>query len=110
FDALRRRAWLVLLLLLVGVGAAFAYGARTPDVYEVTTEIDIAKQRPLLTGGQISFGEGYMESQLYYPTRYSPLPSRTYVDSLFREQRTADGKVSFPMWDVLTWPAYGSTP
>ena len=108
-DALRRRAWLVALLVLVGLGLAALYGARTPDVYEVSTEIDIAKQRPLL-GTPMSFAEGYMESQLYYPTRYSLLASRTYVDRLFREKRAADGTRTFPMWDRLTWPAYGPPP
>ena len=108
-EALRRRLWLVGLLVLLGVGLAYVYGARTPDVYEVSTEIDIAKQRPLLNA-PMSFGEGYMESQLYYPTRYSLLASRTYADRLFREKDAADGTVSFPMWDWLTWPAYGAAP
>jgi capsular exopolysaccharide synthesis family protein len=55
----------------------------------------------------ISFGEGYMESQLYYPTRYALLTSRTYVDRLLRAKE-GPGGTSFPMWDWLTWSAYGA--
>jgi capsular exopolysaccharide synthesis family protein len=106
-GAVWKRRGLVLALGVLGVAAGWWQGTRSPDVYAVSTRIDIAKQRPFVTNQQISTGEAYHESQLYYPTRYALLASRTYVDKLFASAATAEGR-RFPMWDWLTWPAYGS--
>ncbi|MCC7137711.1 MAG: polysaccharide biosynthesis tyrosine autokinase [Planctomycetes bacterium] len=108
--AIWRRRWLVLLLVLVGGGAGFWQGRRSPDVYAVATRIDIAKPRPFAGAAPtLAFGESYHESQLYYPTRYALLSSRTYVDRLLGAVSTKEGR-RFPMWDWLTWPAYRSAP
>ena len=108
--AVWKRRYLILAFLAVGAAAGFVYGRSVPDVSSVSTRIDIAKQRPFGVGptgtNVISFGEGYMESQLYYPTRYKLLPSPTYVRALLRPKETPAGR-RFPMWDWLTWSAYG---
>ena len=106
---------LVLLLAALGTAGGWWQGQRTADVYAVTTRIDIAKQRPFgvsSSGGTgiVSFGEGYYESSVYYPTRYALLSSRTYAERLLASKPGAGGSVTYPMWDWLTWPAYGSAP
>jgi len=106
------RAW-VLSLVVAGVSGGWLRGHLSPDVYGVRTEIDITKQRPFgisPTGGNqvVSFGEGYLESQLHYPTRYKLLESDHYIASLLEATVAPDGSVSYPMWDWLTWPAWSS--
>lgn len=110
----KRRAWIALLLVL-GVAGGWLKGRSSPDVYAVRTEIDITKQRPFgispLGGNQVvSFGEGYLESQLRYPTLYKLLASGRYIESLLESATEPDGTVTFPMWDWLTWPAYAADP
>lgn len=109
----KRRLWIAVLTVagLVG-GVTLAW--RAPDVYAVTTRVDIAKQRPFGVGSTVggvvvSTGEAYVESQLYYPTRWALLGSTTYVDSLLRETDGPEGR-AFPMWDWLTWPATADGP
>jgi capsular exopolysaccharide synthesis family protein len=97
----------------VAIGAALGafLGFSTANVYEVTTRVDIAKPRPFApVTPSFSGGEAYVESQLYYPTRWALLGSPTYVDALLRETRGSGGAREFPMWDWLTWPAYGEAP
>ena len=110
-EAVWKRRLLIAGLVVLGVAGAWVYGRRTPDTYSVSTRIDIAKQRPfgISPSGAItlvSWGEGYAESQVYYPTKYSLLASRNYAEKLFRVQPRPAG-VEYPMWDWLTWPAYG---
>jgi capsular exopolysaccharide synthesis family protein len=102
--AVWRRRGLVLLLAVLGTAAGWWQGARSPDVYAVSTLIDMTKPRPFASAPTMGFGEGYHESQLYYPTRYKLLESRTYVDRLFASRPTVEGR-RYPMWDWLTWPA-----
>lgn len=106
----KRRVWIFALVIL-GIGGGWLKGRWSPDVYAVRTEIDITKQRPFgisPSGGNqvVSFGEGYLESQLHYPTRYKLLASGRYITSLLQAKTEADGRQTFPMWDWLTWPAY----
>ena len=112
-ESVWKRRFLIVGLVALGVGLGWLYGHGTPDSYLVSTRIDIAKQRPFgITKngslGLVSFGEGYAESQVYYPTKYSLLASRNYADKLFRVEPHAAG-TEFPMWDWLTWPAYGGS-
>lgn len=105
-SAVWRRKGLVLLVALLGVAAGWWQGQRSPDVYVVSTLIDIQKPKPIYATGQPqTFGESYHESQLYYPTKWALLGSRTYVDRLFS---AVDGRAGrrFPVWDWLTWPVY----
>ena len=111
-SAVWKRRGIVVLLAALGTLAGWWQGVRTADVFAVSTRIDIAKQRPFglsSSGGTgiVSFGEGYYESSVYYPTRYALLSSRTYAERLLASKRAADGKSVYPMWDWLTWPAYG---
>src|SRR5262245_56456665 len=106
-GAVWKRRRLVLALGVLGAVAGWWQGSRSPDVYGVSVRIDIAKQRPLFANNpQLSAGESYHESQLYYPTQYALLASRTYVDRLCGAV-SSDAGPRFPMWDWLTWPAYG---
>jgi capsular exopolysaccharide synthesis family protein len=109
-SAIWKRRTSILALVLLGTAAGWLLGWRTENVYEVTTRVDIAKPRPFApVTPSFSGGEAYVESQLYYPTRWALLGSPTYVDALLRETRTG-GVREFPMWDWLTWPAYGEAP
>ncbi len=108
----KRRFW-ILLLVALGVGGGWLKGRLAADVYSVRTEIDITKQRPFglspMGGSQVvSFGEGYLESQLHYPTRYKLLASGRYITTLLQSRAAAGGSIQFPWWDWLTWPAWSS--
>lgn len=112
-SAVWKRRWWILLAVALGAGAGWGKGRLSPDVFAVRTEIDITKQRPFglspMGGSQVvSFGEGYLESQLHYPTRYKLLASGRYITTLLQSRPGPDGVVTFPMWDWLTWPAWAS--
>ena len=77
-GAILHRKGLVLLLAVLGAAAGWWQGQRSPDVYAVSTLVDIQKPKPF--GGAAptqAFGESYHESQLYYPTKWSLLSSGT---------------------------------
>ncbi len=108
-EAIWKRRAPIVVLVAVGALLAWFYGWRTADVYAVRTRVDIAKQRPFGMGSSaggvvVSTGEAYLESQLYYPTRWALLGSPTYVDALLHEHDGPEGR-TFPLWDWLTWPA-----
>lgn len=110
-SAVWKRRWWILALVVLGAGSGWLKGRLSADVFSVRTEIDITKQRPFglspMGGSQVvSFGEGYLESQLHYPTRYKLLASGRYIATLLQEKVGAGGVVTFPMWDWLTWPAW----
>lgn len=105
-GAIWQRKGLVLLLAVLGAAAGWWQGQRSPDVYAVSTLVDIQKPKPF--GGAAptqAFGESYHESQLYYPTKWSLLSSGTYVERLFASADGPGGR-RYPMWDWLTWPVY----
>lgn len=109
-TAVWSRRWWILLLAALGVAGGWVKGRLSPDVFAVRTEIDITKQRPFgvsPTGGTqvISFGEGYLESQLHYATRNKLLQSGRYITTLLEARPGPDGSTTHPMWDWLTWPA-----
>lgn len=110
-SAVWKGRWWILLLIALGVGGGWLKGRFAADVFAVRTEIDITKQRPFgisPTGGSqvVSFGEGYLESQLHYPTRYKLLESDHYIASLLQSSVAPDGASTYPMWDWLTWAAW----
>lgn len=104
--AIWQRKGLVLLLAVLGAAAGWWQGKRSPDVYAVSTLVDIQKPKPFAGAAPTqAFGESYHESQLYYPTKWSLLSSGTYVERLFASVSGPQGR-RYPMWDWLTWSVY----